>query len=125
MACVTSDEVLEIMNGCTLTGDQIDPYIVVAHTYVDLVFANDSTTTAATKKEIERWYAAHLIASIRDRITTEEKVGEAAIKYAGKFGEGLSSTPYGQMVLQLDTTGKIALSGKKGASIHAVTSFEK
>jgi hypothetical protein len=124
MACVTATEVKEIMDGCTLTDAQVEPYISVAHTFITEVFATDTATSAAVKKELERWYAAHLIASIWDRITSKEKIGEAEVTYAVKAGSGFSSTPYGEMLLQLDVTGKIALAGKKAASIYAVKSFE-
>lgn len=125
MACVTATEVKAIMDGCSLTDAQVEPYISAAHKYVDLVFVNDTTTSASVKKEIEKWFTAHLIASVRSRVTAKERVGEAEVTYAAKYGEGLNSTPYGQMVLQLDPTGKVALAGKKGASIYAVKSFDE
>ena len=76
-------------------------------------------------KEIERWFVAHMIASTVWRTTAEEKVGDATIKYTGQWGKDLDSTPYGQMVKQLDKTGLMVASvGKRPASIYAVRSFE-
>jgi hypothetical protein len=79
---------------------------------------------AATLKEIERWLTAHLISVTQERMTTEEKLGEATVKYAGVYGEGLKSTSYGQMVLTLDSCGGFANLGKQAASIKSITSFE-
>lgn len=121
MACLTGDEVKEIMDGCTLTNEQIDPYIASAEAFIDRVFSEDTTITTALKTELKKWLTAHMIASIRYRPALKERVGEAEWSYSDKiFGQGFNSTPYGQMLLQLDTTGKLALSGKKSASIYAI-----
>jgi hypothetical protein len=125
MACLTSNEVLEIMSGCTLTSDQIDPYIVAAESFINNVFSTDLTITAALKKELTKWLTAHMIASIHYRTTVKERVGEAEVSYSDKIlGQGFNSTPYGQMLLQLDTTGKVALTGKKSATIYAIPQFD-
>jgi len=60
----------------------------------------------------------------KSRVTTEEKLGEAAVKYAGKFGMNLDATPYGQIAKQLDTTGKLATIGKQVAYMKAIKSFD-
>lgn len=125
MACITGDEVKEIMSGCTLTNDQIDPYINVAETYIERVFAEDTTVTTAFKTELKRWLTAHFVASIHYRMTSKERVGEAEVSYADRFGVAFNATPYGQTLLQLDTTGKLAVAGKKGARIFAIPQFEK
>lgn len=118
---VTATEVRVIIE-TSLTDAAIDSYIAVANPMV----TNTVTCglAAAVLKEIERWLTAHLISITKERTTTEEKLGEATVKYAGTFGEGLKSTPYGQMVLQLDTCGQFANLGKKVISITAITSFE-
>ena len=59
------------------------------------------------------------------RTTSDEKIGDVSVKYTGKWGELLKSTPYGQMALALDITGKLARAGKTGASIYAVKSFDE
>jgi len=59
------------------------------------------------------------------RMASKEKVGEAEVTYTGKWGELLKSTPYGQMVLLLDTTGKIANAGKAKASMYAIPNFDE
>ena len=69
--------------------------------------------TEDTLTEIERWMTAHMIASTRDRIGIKEEAGSAKIEYANTFAAGLLSTPYGQMVLSLDTTGTLDSLGQK------------
>ncbi len=121
MARVTAAEVREIIT--TALGDTaIDAYIAIANPMV----TNTVTCglAAATLKEIERWLTAHMIAITNDRTTTEEKLGEATVKYVDVYGEGFKSTSYGQMVLLLDTCGGFANLGKKAVSIKAITSFE-
>jgi hypothetical protein len=65
-------------------------------------------------EQITKWFAAHMVFSSRERLSIKEEAGTAKIEYAGSYGAGLQSTPYGQMVLTLDTTGFMAsLAGKK------------
>ena len=120
-ARVTATEVRVIIETALLDA-AIEAYIAVANPMV----TNTVTCglSASILKEIERWLTAHLIAITKDRTTTEEKLGEASVKYSGRFGEGLKSTSYGQTVLMLDTCGSFAKLGKKDVKIIAVTSFE-
>jgi len=120
MARVTATEVKAIMDGVTLADSIVDSYIISANTLV-----NSALGTAETDllKEIERWTTAHLIAITRERQAVKEGAGGASIEYAGKFGEGLKSTSFGQTVLVLDTSGKMAALGGKSAEIYAVKSF--
>lgn len=123
-ARVTATEVKEIMTGCTTSDTIVEVYIGAATLLIDSRFASDTVLSDDQLKELERWLTAHMIASVDFRTTSEEKVGEASVKYTGKWGEGLKSTPYGQMVLLLDVTGKIAKAGKGVPDIYAVTSFD-
>lgn len=125
MACITGDEVKEIMQGCSLTNDQIDPYITAAEAFIDKVFEYNSTVTTTLKIELKKWLTAHMIASIHYRPTMKERIGEAEVSYGGKYDTGFNSTPYGQMLLQLDTSGLLALAGKKSASLYAIPQFRK
>lgn len=124
MARTTATEVKEIMDNCTLDGTIVDVYIVAANALVTKILGDDITIGDVLLEEIERWFTAHMIASTRWRTTTKEKVGDASVEYTGEFKQNLSSTSYGQMVMQLDITGKMGNIGKKAASIYAVTSFE-
>ena len=123
MARVTATEVKQIMDNCTVDDTIVDVFIVSANGIV--TEALGGTNAGATLlKEIERWFAAHMLASTLCRMATDEKLGEASVKYTGLFRENLSSTPYGQTVMLLDYTGNMANIGKKKASIHAITSFD-
>ena len=124
MARTTATEVKEIMDNCTLDDTIVDAYITPANVVVTKVFDGDANIGATLKEEIEKWLAAHMIASTRWRTTTDEKIGEASVRYTGKFGMGLDLTPYGQMVKTLDITGKISRLGKSRAYIYAATSFD-
>ncbi len=118
---VTATEVRVIIETALLDA-AINSYITVANSMV----TNTVTCglSASVLKEIERWLTAHLIAITKERMTTQEKLGEASVTYSGKLGEGLKSTSYGQTVLMLDTCGSFAKLGKKDVKIIAITSFE-
>jgi hypothetical protein len=117
---VTATEVKEIMDSCTVTDSIVGTFIKGANEVVNTVLGTSTTEY----KEIERWLTAHMIASTLHRTTSEEKLGDASVVYTGKWGEKLSSTPYGQMVLLLDTSGKMATMGKQTATITAIESFD-
>lgn len=100
---VTEAEVLEIMpSDTTLTSVTILPFINSANAFVtDLLFGELETEMLV---EIEKWLSAHMATVVRERLSKEAGAGGAYIKYAGVWGEELSSTQYGQMVLMLDTS---------------------
>ena len=119
-----SIDVLQILDGCTLGDTVVDAYISTANAVVTDVLGDDTDLSTALKEAVEQWLAAHMIASTLWRTTAKEKVGEVWVEYTGSWSEGLSGTSYGQMVLQLDTTGKMAALGKRAVKIHAITSFK-
>lgn len=88
-----------------LVDNIIDVYILSANTLVNTALGSG---TSDILKEIERWLTSHLIAISKERQASKEGAGGANIEYAGSYGEGLKSTSFGQMVLTLDTTGKMA-----------------
>jgi hypothetical protein len=124
MARVTATEVKEVMDNCTVTDAIVTIFITIGELLIDAVFTNDTVLGEDVLKEVERFYVAHLVAMTKSRVTTEEKLGEAAVKYAGKFGMNLDATPYGQIAKQLDTTGKLATIGKQVAYMKAIKSFD-
>ena len=124
MARTTAAKVKAIMDNCTVDDDVVDVFIISANAVVTKVFDGDTDIGSTMKEEIERWFTAHMLASTLCRMGINEKLGEASIKYTGVFKEKLSSTPYGQTVMQLDFTGKMGNVGKKGASITAIKSFD-
>lgn len=120
-ARTTIAEVKDILDDTELTDSVITAYITSASTMVDTVLG---TGTSDILKEIERWLAAHMISSTRERMALKEGAGGASITYTGTFGESLNGTSYGQMVLALDTTGAFAALTRRSVKIIAVTSFE-
>lgn len=124
MARVTADEVKAIMDNCTVEDSVVDVFIGAATALIDKVFSGDTTLGDTLLKEIERYYTAHMMATTVCRTASDEKVGDASVKYTGKWDLGLDASSYGQIVKQLDCTGKMANLSKKAASIFAVTSFE-
>jgi hypothetical protein len=109
---VTANDIRLIMNMTvtSLPDATVAPFLSAAGTIIDQVFA-DVSTDATVLEEIEKWFTAHMIASTIARMTTEEKLGDASVKYMGKYEVGLNSTPYGQMVLLLDVYGMMANMG--------------
>lgn len=122
MARVTVAEVKEIIE-TDLSTTVITGYITSANALVTQALSS-SGLGADILKEIERWSAAHMIAITKERQAYEEEAGGAKTRYTGRFGQGLSSTTYGQMVLTLDTTGKMASLGKQQAVLMAIKSFD-
>jgi hypothetical protein len=126
MATRTSAEKVKQIIDTDLSDDIIDAYILAANYTITEVLGSDTELSSDHKTELERWLTAHLISATRERQAKEEGAGGAYIKYEGITGEGLKATMYGQQVLAMDTTGKLAVytGAKKAASIYAVTSFE-
>jgi hypothetical protein len=85
----------------------VTAYITAANNFVT-AHLNSAGLTTELLAEIERWTAAHQIAATRERMAKKEGAGGAEIEYLGKFETGLYSTPYGQMAINLDPTGKLA-----------------
>jgi len=124
---VTAEEVQAIMEGGAPDVDESvidETFIVAANAVVNEAFALDTTTPTTILKEIERWFAAHMIACTLQRTASEEEIMDARVKYTGYWGKKLESTSYGQMVLTLDTSGKMAKLGKGRVSMKAVKSFD-
>ena len=117
----TATEVDQIMDlPSSFSVIDIERYITAANAKVDDVLGSDSTIGDILKAEIECWLAAHLIAVSRVRTARREGVDNVDIEYTGKYGMSLQSTPYGQTVLTLDTTGKMAQSGNTQAGFWAI-----
>ena len=121
---VTVAEIKEIIETAMTDGD-ITAFTTAANLTVTDVLGDSTALSLDQLKEIERWLTAHLIASTRERMALTEGAGGAEITSTGEWGSGLSSTPYGQMVMMLDTTGGLKSLDKKRASILAVTSFDE
>ena len=118
MARTTEDEVKSIIS-TTLKTAAINSYIATASLLVDS-YLSTTTLSDDVLTEIEKWWTAHLISTTVQRMVTQEKLGDAAVTYAGTYGAGLSSTSYGQMVLMLDASGTLSRAGKQVISINAI-----
>lgn len=117
----TASEVDQIMDlPSSFSDTDIERYITAANAKVDNVLGSDTTLSDTLLAEIECYLAAHLIASTRVRQAEREEVDNVYIRYAGEFGKFLESTSYGQAVLMLDTSGKMASSGMKQAGLWAI-----
>jgi len=113
---VNQSEVEEIIDTDV---DNLHPFIIAADTIVTNKLTGKGLGDDLLK-EITRWLSAHLVA-IRDPRLKKDKIGETeATFFIGKEGSGLDSTPYGQQVKLLDTSGTLANLGKKTASIEAI-----
>lgn len=119
MARVTEIEVLSIMDN-DLGESEISPFIISANVFVTQHLGGKLSDSVL--KEIERWVAAHMVASTKDRQIKDTGADNAYIKYTGYWSEGLNGTSYGQMAIALDATGTLAIlaKGKRGIYIYAV-----
>ena len=97
----------------------IGPFITAANLFVSNNLSGQGLS-AELLKEIERNVAAHFITNADPR-ATEEKMGDGATKYQGKFGKGLHSSSYGQTAMLLDSSGKLATAGNKKATFGIIS----
>lgn len=124
-ARVTAAEVKSIMDSITQDDPVIESFIAAGDNLVTDILGS-AALSETSLKEITRWLTAHMICTTLERLGSDEKAGSASTKYNGEYRQNLSASPYGQMVLLLDTTGLLlaASAGKLPASIYAVPSFE-
>lgn len=117
-ARVTYTEVNAIMpEDATRTQAVIEGFIASATVFIDTLFSG-VTASDELLKELERWLTAHLITVGRERLSKKEGAGGASIEYAVSVGQGLSATPYGQMAVQLDTTGTLSEAADQKKSVY-------
>lgn len=115
----TEEDVLDIMD-TVLTPAQVTPFLTAANAIVTDRLASATPALSTTiLAEIEKQLAAHL-ASVKSKFAISEKIGDASASYGYKGGEGLRATPYGEMVLLLDTTGTMANAGKQYSLIETI-----
>ena len=108
---VTGEEVKAIIE-TELDENQILPYITTSNVYVNQMLGITDLSENVLS-QIELWFTAHLIATTKERISKKEEAGSAKVEYVGSFGMGLTSTPYGQACLNLDTSGELAKESKQ------------
>ena len=121
-ARVTAAEVKEILENSSLSDANVETFITGANVFITEALG-DKNLSESLLKEIERYYTAHLIALTVERMASKEGAGGASITYNGTYDKGLKSSPYGQIVLTMDTTGTLAkMEGMKSAKTIAVKS---
>lgn len=118
-------DVIELMQDSSLDEDYVANILVTADVILTKIYEyTREPISDSLLLQLQKYMAAHLIASTTKRFATDEKIGDAQISYAGKFEKGYDLTPYGQLLLAIDPTGLIARSGKINASINAIKSFD-
>jgi len=103
---ISAEEAREIIN-TTLTSGRIETYILGAAEFIENALSGKGLTEDHLK-EIQRWMAAHLIATTSERQLQKAGAGPASATYFGVPGKGLEGSTYGQTVLNLDFTGTLA-----------------
>jgi len=124
MARTTAAEVKKILDpNVSVTDINADAFINDANNLVTEILGDDTSITTALKTSIEKWLAAHMIASTVEPMVAKGKGGPAEVTYTGKWGMGFESTSYGQTAMALDTTGKLrSMSTGKAARVWTVGS---
>jgi hypothetical protein len=110
MARTTATDVKDVID-TNLSDSVVESFITTANIYVTDKLGGEGLS-ADLLEQIEKWFTAHLIAMSRQKEVTREEVDNAQVEYAGKFGQNLQATRYGQVVITLDTTGIMV--GSKG-----------
>lgn len=106
-ARVEGADVKEILQ-TKLTASVLTPFITLANQLVNRHLKGEASLTEDELKEIERWLAAHLVAIRTPPTESESTGGQVTLKFQGKSGMGLKATTYGQQVIAMDPTGKLA-----------------
>ncbi len=104
-----------------LSDSVVEDFITTANIMVNNTLGDDGLSESILT-QIEKWFTAHLLASSRERQAEREQVDNARVDYTGEYGMNLNMTSYGQVVKQLDTTGKMANSGSKQAGLWSIKS---
>ena len=74
----------------------------------DVIGADVLAARANMAERVNRWLAAHLLASGPEPRTASESVKGVSELYQYKLGKGLATTMYGTQAMLADTTGKLA-----------------
>lgn len=90
---------------------QVQSFLDDAKDLLDEVLAGAGHSEARMNR-LAKYLTAHL-ASAMTPFTVEERIGDYHMERAGKFGEALRATSYGQAVLSLDTSGLLQNLGVK------------
>lgn len=120
----TKEEVKKIIDVSTETSDDsIDSMIATANLIVNSNLVDEGLSDTILT-EIEKYLTCHLLSMTLERQPERIEIGGDTSEQYPKLGKGLEMTTYGQMVITLDTTGKLKNLGLKKAVITAVESFD-
>lgn len=115
---IAASDVKEIIDTELEDGD-INAYINVAYR-MTLPLAGELAACGGEGMvdDIQKYLTAHQIAIRERRVKSQDVADDYRVEYeVGTLGEGLRSTAYGQMALDLDCTGALAKLGLKKASL--------
>jgi len=120
-ALITQADVREITE-TDLSDGVLAAYINTAYVMTIPIASDLSGCGGATTLALIQTYIAAHLCTLQEPITRRETVGEVTVEYLRQTGanlaSGLSSTPFGQMALALDCSGKLAETGLKPASFQ-------
>ena len=92
----TVDDVCDLMQDSGLGDEYVDLLLETVDLILTKVYEYYmGTISDDLLAKIQACYVAHIIASTTSRVAVEEQIGDAKIKYAGQWGKGFESTPYG------------------------------
>jgi hypothetical protein len=112
----TADDVKAIFD----TDINLTPFLALASMMIADSIGTDSGMSEERLTEIEKWLTAHLACAKDPRATSEGISGVTTSYQTPRGGEGLSSTFYGQQVLLLDTSCRLANANKPKALIESI-----
>ena len=107
----------------SLLGDDdanVWPFMTLASEMVDELLASSGLSTTMLR-QIEAYLACHIYAQGTPDVVRESYAG-ATFEYprSANSGEGLCATKWGQMALQLDTTGTLRNLERTRVEIHLI-----
>ncbi len=106
-----------------MSDGDIQLHIDIANRFVDGVLSGTDLGEVRLS-DIERYVSAHLVAISEQELglLIEKEIGETRSRFGGTFplAAGLKFTRFGHMALALDTTGKLAATGKPAALFRVV-----
>jgi len=121
MIRVTDDQVQRVVD--IPSGVEVQTFIDVASRLVDEVLVS-SGLTSARLADIELYLSAHLVALTEEGGgITLQRTGASSVQYTQLKGDGLKLTRFGQMALDLDTSGKLKASARAKARAQFLGPF--
>ncbi len=123
MVRVTDEQVQRVVD--IPSGVEVETFIEVASRLVDDVLASAGLSSGRLA-DIELYLSAHLVALTEEGGgITMQRTGASSIQYAQLKGEGLKLTRFGQIALDLDTSGKLKASVRPKARGQFLGGFTK